>query len=377
MAPSGRAATTSIPADRDDVRTVARRVRHLTRPPSWQIVRPVGDGRWGSERRRRRVFERLAQLAGAESVPAYGFVGLQRPGRWVHGAHRPWFAASEQVPERWLDVLEKRARPAAVAIYDDRVAQSRALRMDIDPQEGRALTRRLHRNHDAFVVSVVPTLSFAELTGLDPARVIAGGNGTDIERIRPGRWPTRPAVGFVSGASPGRGIETLVDAVRLVRETYHECRLLLWLVTTSPASDAYLDDLRSELAADPWVEIRTAGYDELGRQLAGATVLAIPHPPGDYFDVALPVKLFDSLAAGRPLVITPRIETARVVREIGAGAIAGDDPRDLAAALVSILADETLARRLGAAARLAAESRYDWPIVGDAIARAVLSRVEP
>lgn len=359
----------------DEIRTLGRRLRHVTAPPSWQIVRPTADGRWGSQLRRRRIFERLAELAGAESVPAYGYVGLQRPGRWIHGGHRPWFAASEQVPERWIDVLVRRARPAAVAIYDDRVAQSRALRMEVDPEEGAALTRRMHRNHDAFVVSVVPTTSFAELTGLRLERVVAGGNGTDIGRIQPGPWPSRPAVGFASGASPGRGIETLVEAVRLARERVADCRLLLWLVTTSPASEAYLAELRDRLAPDAWVELRGADYDELGRQLAEATVLAIPHPPGDYFDVALPVKLFDSLAAGRPVVITPRLETAKVVDEAGAGAIAGDDPRDLADALVTILEDEALARRLGAAARHAAVARYDWPVVGEAIARAVLSRV--
>lgn len=358
----------------DDIRTMGRRIRHLVGPPAWQVVRPGPEARWGSHLRRRRIFERLIDLAGAESVPGYGYVGLQRPGRWIRRSYRPWFAASEQVPERWIEVLVRRARPAAVAIYDDRVAQSRALQLELDPDEGRALTRRLHRNHDAFEVSVVPTLSFAELIGLDPTRVVAGGNGTDVERIRVGPWPTRPAVGFASGASPGRGIEVLVEAVRLVREREPECRLLLWLVPTSPASEAYLAEVRTWLAAEPWVEISTADYDDLGRRLADATVLVIPHPPGRYFDTALPVKLFDSLAAGRPLVVTPRSETAGVVEAAGAGIVGGDDARDLAQALVRLLDDEAMARRLGAAARSAAESRYDWPIVGEAIARSVLAR---
>lgn len=111
--------------------------------------------------------------------------------------------------------------------------------------------------------------------------------------------------------------------------------------------------------------------------MAEATVLAIPHPAGDYFDVALPVKLFDSLAAGRPIVVTPRVETVAIVRDTGAGLVGGDDPRDLAGPIVGLLEDEALARRLGGAAREAAETRYDWHIVGDAIARAVLDRVGP
>jgi glycosyltransferase involved in cell wall biosynthesis len=341
------------------------------------VVRPLADGRWGSELRRKRIFERLAEMTGAESVPGYGYIGLQRPGRWFRSAYRPWFAASDQVPERWIDVLERRARPAAVAIYDDRVAQSRALRMELDPAESEALGRRLRRNHEAFHVTVVPTMSFAELTGLDRGRTVAGGNGTDVDRIRPGPWPARPAVGFASGASPGRGIETLIEAVRLVRESIPDCGLLFWLVTTSPSSEAYLAELQAQTSREPWIEIRGAAYDDLGQQLAEATVLAIPHPPGEYFDVALPVKLFDSLAAGRPLVVTPRTETVAVVRETGAGVIGGDDPRELAAAIQAILADEPLARRLGAAARDAAEARFDWRIVGESIGRAVIERVTP
>lgn len=364
-------------ASQTDVRTVGRRFRHLAKPPAWQVVRLPEKGRWGGEQRRKRVFEGLAAAVGAESVPGYGYVGLQRPGRWLHGARRPWFASPDQVPERWLDALEDRARPAAVAIYDDRVAQSRALRMDLDSDESAALSRRLHRNHDAFVVSVVPTRSFADLTGLDSDRIIAGGNGTDVERIRPGPWPDRPAVGFASGASPGRGIEMLIEAVRAARESVPGCRLLLWLVTTSPASEAYLEDLRGLVRDDPWVEIGSADYGDLGSQMAEATVLAIPHPMGDYFDVALPVKLFDSLAAGRPIVVTPRVETVAIVRDTGSGVVGGDDPRDLAAPIVALLEDEALARRLGGAAREAAETRYDWHIVGDAIARAVLDRVGP
>lgn len=377
MRPAETGTTASTGQLRGGAETIGGRLRHVVRPPAWQVVRPPPGGRWGSQLRRRRIFERLGQLTAAESVAGYGLVGVSRPARWLHRERRPWFAASEQVPERWLEVLAGRARPAAVAIYDDRVAQSRALGLTLDDPDAQALDRRLRRNHDAFAVSVVPTRSFASLAGLDPDRIVAGGNGTDVDRIRPGAWPSRPAVGFPTGASPGRGIETLVEAVRLVRERVPGCRLLLWLVATSAASESYLGELRAGLSGEAWVEIRSAGYDDLGRQLAEATVLAIPHPPGDYFDVALPVKLFDSLAAGRPLVVTPRDETARVVREAGAGIVASDDPRDLADALVAVIADADLARRLGEAARAAAETRYDWTVVGDAIARAVLERVGP
>lgn len=325
--------------------------------------------------RRQRIFERLAELTDAEVVDRYGAIGITVPARWLRSATSlPKLAVADVVPEAWLAAVSQRTAPAAVAIYDDRAEQSKALGISVSREDEAALRRRTLANHEAFPWSVVPTASFASFVGLDLERVIVGGNGTDVRRIVPGPWPDRPAVGFISGAAPGRGIEFLIDTVRLVRESHPTCRLLLWLAATSEQSAAYLAALRARTQGESWVEFREATYDELGRQLAEATVLAIPHPPSPYMDVALPVKLFDSLAAGRPLVVTPRTETASVVRHANAGFVAEDTPQSMADAIVELVSDEALARRLGAAARKAAEACYDWTQVGERIAGAILAR---
>jgi phosphatidylinositol alpha-1,6-mannosyltransferase len=235
---------------------------------------------------------------------------------------------------------------------------------------------RRRGNREAFEWHVVPTRSFAVLVGLDESRIIVGGNGTDVTRIRPIPWPSRPAVGFVSGAAPGRGIEDLVAAVRLAREVVPDLRLLLWLVATGTSSEEYLRDLRVSLDREPYVELGSVPYDELGTQLGRATTLAIAHPPNDYMDVALPVKLFDSLAAGRPLIVTPRTETAALVRRHDVGVVtAGDSIDDLARAIADMVGDDARARALGAQARTVAEREFDWSIVGGRIADAILERV--
>jgi glycosyltransferase involved in cell wall biosynthesis len=180
---------------------------------------------------------------------------------------------------------------------------------------------------------------------------------------------------MVSGAAPGRGIETLIDAARLVRAEVPDVRLLLWLKATSAAENAYLDEVRARVRDDAWVEIGAAPYAELGPTLARATVLVIPHPAVEYMDVILPIKLFDSLAAGRPLVVTPRRETVAIVEPNGVGIASRDDePASIAEALVRVLADPDLARRMGAAARSLAEREFDWRVLGDRIADEILRR---
>jgi glycosyltransferase involved in cell wall biosynthesis len=122
-----------------------------------------------------------------------------------------------------------------------------------------------------------------------------------------------------------------------------------------------------------WVRIQQLPYEQLAAFLAGCEAMVIPHPPGAYFDVALPVKLFDGMAAGRPTVVTPRRETAAIVRGHDAGIVAGGDGADdLADAIGTLLRSDAERRRLGVNARRAAETAYDWRVISGALADAVL-----
>lgn len=355
----------------------------------WIVMRGGRRGRWGGELRRYYIFDRLARRTAARVVEddrharvlrqaARGAIG-NLPGAIVgvlpHHGPRARLVASEKLRQSMLEAALRFTDPTAVAIYDDPVAQARALGVVIAPEWAAEVARRQARTVAAFRWLVVPTASFADLVGLERDRVIVGGNGTDTARIRSGPWPARPTVGVVSAAAPGRGLEMLIEAARLTREVVPDLHLRMWLVAMSASTEDYLASLRQQVAEDPWVAIGTAPYDGLGEALVSASVLTIPHPPNDYLDVALPVKLFDSAAAGRPLVVTPRTETAVVVREHEIGVVAaGDTPADLATSLVALLHDEPRMHALGARAREVAERLFDWRIVGDRIADAVLRR---
>jgi glycosyltransferase involved in cell wall biosynthesis len=357
--------------------------------PGWLVLREGRVPRWGGEIRRRHVFSRLAARTGATILEdGWSDRGLRRAtlgplagrlpvalGRRVARSARPRFAASEKLREAVLRSAVALTDPAVVAVYDDPLVQAATIGIAMDRDWLATLASRQRANVEAFRWLVVPTASFAELARLPADRVIVGGNGTDTSAVRVGPWPSRPTVGVVSAAAPGRGLELLVEAARLARRELPDLELRLWLVATNDEGRAYLDGLRATVGRDPWVRIATAPYDRLGETLAEASALAIPHPPGAYMDVALPVKLFDSLAAGRPLVVTPRRETAAIVEGLDVGVVAGGDAAsDLAAAIAGLLADEARTRAAGERARAAAESTFDWRVVGDRIADEVLRR---
>jgi glycosyltransferase involved in cell wall biosynthesis len=82
------------------------------------------------------------------------------------------------------------------------------------------------------------------------------------------------------------------------------------------------------------------------------------------------------MASGRPVVITPRTETRRIVEACDAGLVAGGDSADeLAEAIRMLLLDGALAARLGANGRVAAERTYDWRVIASSVAEGVLERV--
>ena len=75
---------------------------------------------------------------------------------------------------------------------------------------------------------------------------------------------------------------------------------------------------------------------------------------------ALPTKLLECLAAGRPAVLSAHGEAAALLEDTGTGlAVAPEDPAALADAFRRLHADAALRGRLGAAGRALARSRFD------------------
>jgi glycosyltransferase involved in cell wall biosynthesis len=333
--------------------------------------------RWGGDLRRRYIFDALIRRTGATSVHSWSRSDVSRAldGRrfWER---KPRFAAAEIVSNQLLELIRREAHASAVDLHDEPVSGSKALGMPLDEAVARQSRETWVRNVEFFPNLIVQTRAFADFCGLESARTIVAPNGTDTTHIVATASPDEPTVGFVSGAGPNRGVETLIEAARMLRSQIPDLRLALWLVGTGAASQRYLDDLKVDLASDRWILVGTVRYNRLARSLSRASVLCIPHPPDPYFDIVLPVKLADSMAAGRPVVVTPRTETAAVVRRYDAGLVAGGErPEDLAVALLAVLSDHDMAARLGANGRRAAEQHFDWSVIGGRLADALLARV--
>ena len=185
-------------------------------------------------------------------------------------------------------------------------------------------------------------------------RVVLVANYPRLDEIAPVAWALRERlVCYVGGISRVRGSVELVDAMAAV-----DARLLL----AGPVSPGSL--LAALEARAGWQRVAFEGLLPragvvalLGRAQVGALPLhAIPN-----YVVALPVKLFEYMAAGIPVVASDVSPWSDVIRRHDCGVcVPVEDASALAAGLSELLDDPVRARAMGERGRRAAEQHYSW-----------------
>ena len=127
-----------------------------------------------------------------------------------------------------------------------------------------------------------------------------------------------------------QGLATLVEAARLAGPER--------VAVTIAGAGAELDEVRA--VARTASNVRVLGglpADAIPGLYAEADVAAVLLRDRPLFAGALPTKLFEAMAAGRPIALAGRGEAARLVERSGAGVVAApEDPAALAAALVAL-----------------------------------------
>jgi glycosyltransferase involved in cell wall biosynthesis len=184
--------------------------------------------------------------------------------------------------------------------------------------------------------------------------------------LGPGTDPSQPDLGagagrvvaYVGSTNRADGFDLLLAAMAIVHERCPEARLDL--VGPPPAAIETLP---------PYVRSQRSSRDGLADLLRDARLCVIPRPVNEYSSLAVPIKLWDYLSLGKPVVATAATETAGILSASGGGIATSDTPEDLADGLLRLLKDEPEAARLSANARaFACAPESTW----DARARTVL-----
>jgi colanic acid biosynthesis glycosyl transferase WcaI len=151
-----------------------------------------------------------------------------------------------------------------------------------------------------------------------------------------------------------QGLDTLLDAAELLEGEAIE------ILIAGDGADA--PELRRRLAEGGPANVRMLGavaHEQVPGLYAEADAAVVLLRDRPLFHRALPTKMFEALAAGRPLVLSAAGEAAKLIEAGSCGVpVAPERPDQLAAALSELAANRARAAELGAAGRRLVLDRF-------------------
>jgi glycosyltransferase involved in cell wall biosynthesis len=263
-----------------------------------------------------------------------------------------------RVDDAVMEAVARRRKVAIVHVHHgyalDRVvslARRRQLPVVLS-LHGHDVTGYLEQRPDAYrgaaaVVSavVVPSkflVDYAELAGFDRALIHVQPSGIDMTAFSPSPLSDGPPIAlFVGRFTAKKGLDVLAAAWPAVQAAIPEARLVL-------CGYGALEPLARSVPGNVTVVV-SPDRDEVRRQMRRCRCLVSPsHSAADDAVESLLVVNVEAQASGRPVVTTRHGAIPEFVSE-GESALLVDehDVDGLAQALLAVLADEALARRLG------------------------------
>jgi len=170
-----------------------------------------------------------------------------------------------------------------------------------------------------------------------------------------GRNPLVAFVGPLAYQAKVEGVSHLIRAMRTVRARHPNAALVI-------AGDG---PLRAPLEArtareDPGLCMFLGSVDNPTVLMAASDIYA--HIS---FQEGLPLAILEAMAVGTPVVASRVGGIPEVVRNGETGILVSGDPGEIARGLFRLIDSPAIARRLAAAARTAAESRFPWNVASE------------
>ena len=225
-----------------------------------------------------------------------------------------------------------------------------------------AAAERLERaSYRRAAAITVPTEGLADQIGKLPEardKVVRLGPAVDTDRFQPAPLSEEDGplrVLYAGTIGLAQGVETLIDAARVAGPD----------VDVRIAGDgAEAGTLRERLRRNPVPNVRLLGavpHGRIPRLYGEADVAVVLLRDRVAFESAVPTKILEAMAAGRPVLLSARGESSRLVKAAQAGIVVPPgDAAALADAMRRLGAARPSLRSLGAAGRSYVERHFGW-----------------
>ena len=168
---------------------------------------------------------------------------------------------------------------------------------------------------------------------------------------------------YVGGMSEERGIFELIKGVYKVSETHHSVKLLLLGnfgtknfedKCTGYVSSNDLDENVDFLGFVPHTEIQKY----INAADVGAVLL---HPTTRFIKTAYPIKLFEYMICGKPVIASNLPAMGKIVKESGCGVLTNPtDIDEITEVIIYLIEHQEDAKRMGENGRRSVEEKYNW-----------------
>jgi glycosyltransferase involved in cell wall biosynthesis len=203
--------------------------------------------------------------------------------------------------------------------------------------------------------------------GVYPERL---GKHLASARVRAAMGDGSPQLLFVGRFSASKGVPDLVRALPLIAAELPRAKLAL--VGYGPEEDRIRSTVETEGVGDRVTFLGRAAAGDIPAIMASADLLVLPSIRVE----GLGVVLLEALGSGTPVVGSDVGGIPDIISDGVTGLLCrSQDPTDIAAKCVRMIADRELNRRTTANGRRLVESRFGWGRVGEALERVLLDCV--
>ena len=252
------------------------------------------------------------------------------------------------------EVAEATGAAGVLEVNAPLIEEQRTHRVLVDEEAAaKALARQVAAATATVAVSDPVRDWVRERTGSESVHTVP--NGVSITRIVPRPEDIGdPVVTFVGTLKPWHGVADLLAAAALAKRPWK-----LRIIGDGPERAAL-----EEQAAGLGIEVDFRGAvapADMPGQLAGSAIGVAPYPDlgGEQQQYFSPLKVYEYLAAGLPVVASAVGQLPQILGELGT-LVPPSDPAALATAIDTLAADPVLRGKLGWRGRMQAEEKHSW-----------------